>query len=80
MRIPLTKVLNSSNIVAQGYDAASKTLRVVFRQGGCYDYKVPEDVYASFVKAPSYGSFIASRIKGKFPTVQVPFSEVQDKP
>lgn len=59
--------IESSNIAAIGYDAASKRLRVQFKNGGLYEYPdVPAKAHEEFMSAESKGSHFARHICGKF--------------
>jgi hypothetical protein len=59
--------IESSNIAAIGYDAASKRLRVQFKNGGLYEYPdVPAKAHDEFMGAESKGSHFAKHIRGKF--------------
>lgn len=70
IQIPVSPV-RSSNVVAIGHDAASKTLRVKF-QSGTYDYAgVESAMYSECMRAKSIGSFIASQIKGKYKATRI---------
>jgi len=56
--------VTSSNVQAIGYDDQSGTLRVEFINGGTYDYySVPQEIYVSFLSAPSKGEFHNLHIK-----------------
>lgn len=61
-------VAKSSNILATGYDAASKTLAIQFKGGGkTYHYAdVPAATFDALEKAESVGKFVVSQIVGKF--------------
>lgn len=65
--IALTPV-DSSNLSAIGYDAATRTLRIEFKGGKSprtYDYHdVPAETYAALQDAPSKGGFWASHKHG----------------
>jgi hypothetical protein len=42
----LTELHRSKAVAAVGYDEAARTLRVLFRHGGLYDYfEVPSEIY-----------------------------------
>jgi hypothetical protein len=70
--IPRTPVV-SSNVVSVGYDPATLTLVVEFRGGSVYAYAgVPEIVHGELMKAPSVGSFFATRIRPHFEATKVP--------
>lgn len=60
--------VKSSTVTATGYDAATKTLAVMFKGGGkTYHYAgVPESVFGDMGKAESVGKFIGGQIVGKF--------------
>lgn len=65
-------LVSSSNIVSAGYDAASETLEIEFKDGAVYQYyNVGEHLYQQFVAAPSKGQFFNVYIKNV-----VPFSRV----
>ena len=58
----LTKV-DSSMVYAVGYDRESKTLEVVFKRGGIWEYEdVPEKEYRAMMKSSSIGSYMRSCI------------------
>ncbi len=64
--------VQSSSIGFIGYDTMSMTLRIVFRDGGTYDYHgVPEVVFQQFVSAPSKGKYYIKSIKGRFSPVRI---------
>jgi len=49
------------------YDADARRLRIVYVSGTIFDYfGVPHKVYEAMKKAESKGSFLNSRIKGKY--------------
>jgi hypothetical protein len=59
-RIPIS----SSNLRSVGYDEASATLEVEFRDGGVYQYyDVPESRYAGLMSAYPHGSYFDAHIK-----------------
>lgn len=62
-RVPVT----SSNIVSIGYDEASKTLEVEFKDGVVYQYlDVEADKHANLMNADSHGKFLNAQIKGQY--------------
>jgi XTP/dITP diphosphohydrolase len=62
-RIPV----DSSDVVAIGYDAKERILEIEFQEGRIYRYlEVPQDIYDHFVKADSYGGYFNSYINGYF--------------
>jgi hypothetical protein len=77
--IALTPV-QSSQIHAIGYDAASSTLRVQFKSaagaGSIYDYTmVPAETAEAFRKADSVGRFFGAKVKGRFEFKKLPKPE-----
>ena len=65
-----TKPVESSNLAAIGYDAATKTLQVDFKNGKRWQYQnVPSELFVEFSKADSVGKFFATRIKSEFLSV-----------
>jgi len=59
--------VQSSNLGEVGYDPESRTLEVVFRNGGTYQYYgVPDRLFRALLEAPSKGSFLHARIKSSF--------------
>lgn len=65
----------SSQVKAHGYDAASKTLAVEYKNGGVYHYAdVPPATYDAMKAAESVGKFIGANLKGahKFTKIEQP--------
>lgn len=59
--------VDSSNIDKIGYDINSSILRIEFLDGSIYEYNdVPKDVFESFMKAESKGSFGHKNIYRKY--------------
>ncbi len=59
--------LNSSNVVSAGYDDATSTLEIEFKNGGVYQYfGVPSAIYEDFKHANSHGGFFREQIRGVF--------------
>ena len=57
--------VSSSMITRVGYDAASMTLTVEFRNGAIYEYfEIPENIFDELVSSASAGQFLAQNIKG----------------
>lgn len=57
----------SKNIARAGYDPATQTLRIEFRNGGAYDYAdVPSETHTGLVAADSPGSYFHKEIRGKY--------------
>jgi len=61
---PETSV-SSSNVAEVGYDAGK--LRIFFKNGGGYEYPVPQTFYMEMMSAPSKGSFVWNYLRGKAP-------------
>jgi hypothetical protein len=62
----------SSNLRTVGYDAASSTLRVSFRNGGLYEYQgVPDRVHRGLMAASSHGTYFHAHIRDRYPTKKV---------
>jgi len=54
----------SSNIVSAGYDPASETLELEFKDGAVYQYyNVSAHLYEQFLMAPSKGQFFHANIR-----------------
>lgn len=64
--------LNSSNLRAVRYDAATRDLDIEFHSGSVYRYHgVPESVYRGLLAAPSHGSYHHAYIKNSYPYVRL---------
>ena len=62
----------STSIAFIGYEAETLTLRIVFREGGAYDYHgVPEMVFQQLLNAQSKGKYYIRRIKGRFSQIRI---------
>jgi hypothetical protein len=72
LRLTLTPV-QSSNLLAIGYDRHHQLLEIAFRNGSTYQYhSVPESEYYGLMSAPSKGKYFNKRIVGGgYPCVQV---------
>lgn len=56
--------VQSSNLLAIGWDSNTSELQVQFVNGRIYSYQtVPEELYMGLVNAPSKGSFFAQTIR-----------------
>ena len=64
----MTLIPIESTTVAQiGYDAATQTLHVEFKNGTAYQYfDVPEAVYEEMTNAESAGRYLNQVIKGSY--------------
>lgn len=61
------KLVESSNIVAIGYDEDERQLHIQFKSGLEYVYHdVPTEVWQEFLVAPSKGKYLNERIKGVY--------------
>jgi len=61
------KPVESSQIKSVAYHPESKTMEVIFKAGGTYQYAdVPEDAHSKMMYAPSIGGYLAKNIKGKY--------------
>lgn len=59
--------VTSSNIAEIGYDEPSRTLEVLFLNGGLYQYfDVPPQVYQELMRASSHGQYLNAQIKGRY--------------
>jgi len=59
--------VSSSNLRSVGYDDATRTLEIEFRDGSLYRYSsVPESVYRSLMAAGSKGSYFHAHIRDRF--------------
>ena len=60
-------LVNSSNIIAVGYDPQQQVLEVEFQSGGLYQYlNVPGELYQSLMTAVSKGEYFHDYIMNKF--------------
>ena len=63
--------VNSSAMVAVGYDPATEALEIEFHEGRVSFYSgVPESVHEGLISATSQGSYFAENIKGRYAYVQ----------
>lgn len=66
------ELVASSTILSAGYEAASETLEIEFKNGGIYQYyNVPESIYQSFATSDSKGKFLHVYIKPTYPCSRV---------
>lgn len=62
-RVPVS----SSNVESIGYDEATSTLEIEFKNGATYQYfDVPLHVFSELQNAGSVGAYLASNIKGHY--------------
>lgn len=63
----LLPVEGSTSIAAAGYDPATLTLAIQFKNGGLYHYTgVPQEVVDQLRAAESAGKFYMQQIRGKY--------------
>lgn len=67
--IAMTTV-ESSNVLAHGYDEATGTLAIRFKSGEYHYQNVPADVAQRLTESPSIGSFVAREIRPVFDAVK----------
>jgi hypothetical protein len=59
--------IESEAISAVGYESATQTLRITYRNGRTYDYAdVPPEEFSEFMNAPSRGAYANQVIKPKY--------------
>lgn len=59
--------VNSSAIVAIGYDDQTARMRIQFQKGNSYDFcRVPANVHAAFIGAHSKGIYYNEHIKDRY--------------
>lgn len=59
--------VESSDIVAIGYDEKSRTLEIEFKENRVYQYtEVEPDIYVRFMKADSYGTYFYAFVNGHY--------------
>ncbi|MEM7184911.1 MAG: KTSC domain-containing protein [Spirochaetota bacterium] len=64
--------VTSTNIKTVCYNSVERTLRIVFYQGGVYDYQgVPEKIFKHLLGASSKGSFFTDFIKDRYQTLRI---------
>lgn len=64
--------VTSSNLKAVGYDEATKTLEVEFKNGSTYQYDdVPQAEYEAMMDAESVGRYFLANIKDRYTTRKV---------
>lgn len=58
----------SSSLQSVGYDSASRTLEIAFRNGSVYQYfGVPPAVHEELITAPSHGAYFNAFIRDRYP-------------
>jgi hypothetical protein len=62
------KAVDSSMLVAVGYDDETKEMRVIYNTGDTYRYlNVPKSIYKELLKAESKGAFMKTHVIDVFP-------------
>jgi len=62
---------DSSSLTAATYQLSSARLRIVFRDGTCYDYlDVPSNIFSSLANAKSQGAFFNASIRDVYPAIR----------
>jgi hypothetical protein len=68
-------LVNSSNLVSVGYDAAAKVLEVEFQSGLVYQYfDVEESTYQDLMTSESKGQFFHDNILKEYDFAEAPAS------
>ncbi len=68
----LRQVVDSSSVRSVGYDRASATLEVEFRNGGIYRYEgVSVEIWHQLRHADSIGRFFHDHVRDQFLTMRV---------
>lgn len=66
------EMVASSTILSAGYESASETLEIEFKNGGVYQYyNVPDTVFEQFMASDSKGKFHHVYIKNSYPCSRV---------
>lgn len=69
---PPMEAATSSTVDLHGYDPASRTMKVQFKNGNVYQVKgVPQEIFDGYKNAESQGSFYQQNIKGRYDTALV---------
>ena len=62
------QAVDSSMLIAVGYDEKTSEMRVIFKNGDTYRYlNVPKSVYAELMKAESKGAYMKTHVIDHFP-------------
>lgn len=69
---PPMEAAQSSTVDLHGYDPATRTLKVQFKNGKVYELNgVPQEIYNNYRNAESQGSFYQQQLKGRYDTQYV---------
>ena len=64
--------VESSMLLAVGYDEAAREMRVIFKNGDTYRYlNVPKSIYKELLEAESKGSYMRTHVIDVFPSRRV---------
>jgi hypothetical protein len=59
--------VSSSNLVSVGYEPASETLEIEFKNGHIYQYyNVPQIMFDQLIQAPSVGTFFNANVRNAY--------------
>lgn len=60
-------LVQSSNLIAVGYDAGTRVMEVEFQSGAIYHYhEVPRSIYQSLMAAQSKGQYFHDHIMNQY--------------
>lgn len=66
------KAVDSSMLVAVGYDEATREMRVIYTAGDTYRYlNVPKSVYTELMKAESKGAYMKTHVIDHYPARRI---------
>ena len=66
------KAVDSSMLVAVGYDEDTKEMRVIYKTGDTYRYmNVPKSVYTELLNVESKGAYMKTHIIDHYPARRV---------
>jgi hypothetical protein len=66
------RAVDSSMLVAVGYDEETKEMRVIFKTGDTYRYlDVPKSVYMELLKAESKGAYMKIHVIDHYPARRI---------
>jgi len=69
---PPMEAAQSTTVDLHGYDPATRTLKVQFKNGRVYELSgVPQEIYNNYRNAESQGSFYQQQLKGRYDTEYV---------
>jgi hypothetical protein len=64
--------VDSSMLIAAGYDETTSEMRVIFKTGDTYRYlKVPKSVYLELMKAESKGAYMKTHVIDHYPARRI---------